>query len=112
MVRPDPLEGYATDAAELIPAYEALSTTEVLAPVIDLLPSRACRALDVGAGTGRDAAWLVEQGHQVTAVEPVAAHVGVGRQSVEIGEIVDGVRAQVQTLRLEDHRRRQSTSVS
>jgi SAM-dependent methyltransferase len=29
--------------------------------------------LDLGAGSGRTAAWLAGKGHQVTAVEPVAA---------------------------------------
>ncbi|BBE11144.1 hypothetical protein HH1059_20120 [Halorhodospira halochloris] len=28
--------------------------------------------LDIGAGSGRDAAWLAEQGHDVVAVEPAA----------------------------------------
>jgi SAM-dependent methyltransferase len=64
-------EGYAADAGELIPRFEALQTELVLAPVLDHLPSRSCRTLDVGAGTGRDAAWLAERGHHVLAVEPV-----------------------------------------
>ena len=69
----DVLAGYAAAAAELIPRYEALSTAAVLAPVADRLPTRPGHVLDVGAGTGRDAAWLAERGHRVTAVEPVAA---------------------------------------
>src|SRR5690348_12800494 len=36
------------------------------------LPDRSCRVLDVGAGTGLDATWLVERGHEVIAVEPSA----------------------------------------
>jgi SAM-dependent methyltransferase len=64
-------EGYAADADELVPRFEALQTEDVLAPVMDLLPSRPGKALDVGAGTGRDAAWLAERGHHVLAVEPV-----------------------------------------
>ena len=43
----------------------------MLAPVSQLLPTLPARILDVGAGTGRDAAWLAAQGHQVVAVEPV-----------------------------------------
>jgi len=66
-------EGYAADAAELVPRFEALRSVEVLAPVLDLLPVRACKALDIGAGTGRDAAWLAARGHRVLAVEPVDA---------------------------------------
>ena len=67
------LTGYAADAANLISLFEALSTEEVLAPVLDLLPSASSRILEVGAGTGRDAAWLAARGHHVTAVEPVEA---------------------------------------
>jgi protein-L-isoaspartate O-methyltransferase len=65
------LRGYAADAAELIPRFEALLTTDVLAPVMTMIPTRPCRVLEVGAGTGRDAAWLAAQGHSVVAVEPV-----------------------------------------
>ena len=69
--QPDVLRGYAADAAELIPRFEALRTPEVLAPVEALLPVQPCRVLDIGAGTGRDAAWLAGRGHNVVAVEPV-----------------------------------------
>jgi SAM-dependent methyltransferase len=65
------LEGYAEASAELIPRFEAISTGELYAPVSELLPPAAARILDIGAGTGRDAAWLAERGHQVLAVEPV-----------------------------------------
>jgi SAM-dependent methyltransferase len=71
MCKPDVLQGYAADAAELIPRFEELRTLDVLAPVAALLPARPSRVLDVGAGTGRDAAWLADQGHHVVAVEPV-----------------------------------------
>jgi SAM-dependent methyltransferase len=65
------LAGYAGDAEDLIPRFEALRTEDVLAPVMELLPTRAGRILDVGAGTGRDSAWFAGQGHDVVAVEPV-----------------------------------------
>jgi SAM-dependent methyltransferase len=71
MSQPDVLRGYAVDAATLISKFEALRTSEVLAPVAALLPSRPCRVLEIGAGTGRDAAWLAARGHSVVAVEPV-----------------------------------------
>ncbi len=73
MDRAEIFAGYAADAAELVPRFEALDSGEVLAPVLDLLPSMPCTALDAGAGTGRDAAWLARRGHRVTAAEPVAA---------------------------------------
>jgi SAM-dependent methyltransferase len=65
------LAGYASDAEILIPQFESIRTGDVLAPVIELLPTRASKILDVGAGTGRDAAWFAGQGHDVLAVEPV-----------------------------------------
>jgi SAM-dependent methyltransferase len=71
MIQPDVLRGYAEDSGDLIPAFEALRTTDVLAPVEAMLPSRPSRVLEVGAGTGRDASWLAERGHTVVAVEPV-----------------------------------------
>lgn len=52
--------------------YEAVSAAELHGPVADLLPAAPARALDVGAGSGRDAAWLAGLGHQVLAVEPSA----------------------------------------
>jgi protein-L-isoaspartate O-methyltransferase len=70
---PEVLEGYAVDAAELVAVYEAFRTPDVLEPMQELLPARPSRILDVGAGTGRDAAFLVGEGHSVVAVEPVHA---------------------------------------
>jgi SAM-dependent methyltransferase len=67
------LKGYAADAPHLVEAYEALDSAAVLAPVLDLLPPAPSRILDIGAGTGRDGAWLARQGHATVAAEPVAA---------------------------------------
>ena len=67
------IAGYAAAAPELIARYDALPVETIFAPVADLLPASPCRIADIGAGTGRDAAWLAGLGHRVTAVEPVAA---------------------------------------
>lgn len=67
----DVFSGYALEAEDLILRFEALSSEDVLRPVLDLLPQQPANILDVGAGTGRDAAWLAEGGHEVVAVEPV-----------------------------------------
>ncbi|WP_406648571.1 class I SAM-dependent methyltransferase [Aliisedimentitalea scapharcae] len=67
------LSGYAKDAATLIPTYDSLSSRQLHEPVETWLPDRPATVLDLGAGTGRDAAWLCQQGHQVWAVEPVSA---------------------------------------
>jgi CheY-like chemotaxis protein/SAM-dependent methyltransferase len=69
----DAIHGYVAEAAELVPHFEALSAEEVLAPVLDLLPQAPSRILEIGAGTGRDAAWLAARGHEVLAAEPVEA---------------------------------------
>lgn len=67
------LAGYSAAAPDLIARYDAIPIREMFAPVEDLLPSAPSRIADIGAGTGRDAAWLASRGHAVTAVEPVAA---------------------------------------
>lgn len=66
------VQGYANDADRLIPQYESLSSAQILAPVAHLIPSKPSRILDIGAGTGRDAAWYADRGHEVWAVEPVS----------------------------------------
>ena len=70
----DVLEGYAAAATpDFIAAYDGLSPEAIYAPVIDLFPSNPAKIVDIGAGTGRDAAWFAHQGHQVLAVEPAQA---------------------------------------
>jgi SAM-dependent methyltransferase len=66
-------EGYALEADALFARYESLAAQEVHRAVLHLLPSAPARVLDIGAGTGRDAAWFAAQGHQVVAVEPTDA---------------------------------------
>jgi SAM-dependent methyltransferase len=66
-------EGYAEAAAELIQRYEHLDFAEVHGPVLHLIPRVPCSAVDIGAGTGRDAAHLAAMGHRVVAVEPTDA---------------------------------------
>lgn len=68
----DVLYGYAAASAELVTRFEAISSADLFAPVFDLLPISPARIADIGAGTGRDAAWFATQGHRVLAVEPVA----------------------------------------
>lgn len=67
----DVLQGYAAASAELITRFKQVSSAQLYAPVADLLPSSPSRIVDIGAGTGRDAAWLADKGHDVVAVEPV-----------------------------------------
>jgi SAM-dependent methyltransferase len=63
-------EGYAREADALVDRWEKVSFTELHQPVLHLLPSAPSDVLDVGAGTGRDAACLAAMGHSVVAAEP------------------------------------------
>lgn len=65
-------EGYASEAEALLKPYESIGFAEVHAAILHLIPSAPCDALDIGAGTGRDAAALAAMGHRVLAVEPTA----------------------------------------
>ena len=68
------LEGYqAAATAERIASWEAIDDEALLRPVACFLPPPPARLAEVGAGTGRTAAWLAAKGHEVTAIEPVAA---------------------------------------
>ncbi len=64
--------GYAEKAADCIKRYEARSSEDIHADWIAFFPAAPGKILDVGAGTGRDAAWLAGLGHKVVAVEPTA----------------------------------------
>lgn len=65
-------QGYGEHAAALIPQYELISFTAHHQAELHLLPTAPSRVLDIGAGTGVDAAWFAAQGHSVVAVEPTA----------------------------------------
>src|SRR5215470_17389027 len=63
-------EHYAEEAPELLRRYESVSFADHHRSVMHLLPTVPGRVLDIGAGTGRDAAGFVGMGHSVVAVEP------------------------------------------
>lgn len=66
-------EGYAEEADRLVQQYESLSFAEVHGSIFHLIPPAPGRILDIGAGTGRDAAAFAAMGHEVVAAEPTAA---------------------------------------
>ena len=70
---PESVAWYDRNANNVAVAYEALDPTSVHAWIDGLLPPAPALILDLGAGTGRDAAWLTRLGHDVVAVEPSAA---------------------------------------
>jgi SAM-dependent methyltransferase len=63
-------EGYGETADVLAEQYESLAFADVHRDILHLIPTVPSRVLDVGAGTGRDAAALAALGHAVVAVEP------------------------------------------
>jgi protein-L-isoaspartate O-methyltransferase len=63
-------ENYAEEASELPKRHESISFADAHARVLHLIPCVSCRVLDIGAGTGCDAAGFVTLGHSVVAVEP------------------------------------------
>ncbi|MDF2366790.1 bifunctional 2-polyprenyl-6-hydroxyphenol methylase/3-demethylubiquinol 3-O-methyltransferase UbiG [Sneathiella sp.] len=71
---------YTETAERLIPRFEALAFDDVHAVMLDLMPVEPVCLLDIGAGTGRDAAHFAVQGHQVTAVEPTDALRNAGQK--------------------------------
>jgi SAM-dependent methyltransferase len=63
-------EGYADEAEALFRRYEGIPAADAHRAVLHLIPAAPSRVLDIGSGTGRDAAWFAAMGHRVVAVEP------------------------------------------
>ena len=70
MASPETIAWYNANAPTLVKTYQELEAERVHGWLIDLLPASGAIALDVGAGSGRDAAWLSSRGFDVIAVEP------------------------------------------
>ncbi|MEM7739778.1 MAG: class I SAM-dependent methyltransferase [Pseudomonadota bacterium] len=64
------VNGYHQAAEKIAERYDAIDPTHHANPAFGCLPTDPSHVLDVGAGTGRVAAWLCAQGHRVTAIEP------------------------------------------
>ena len=65
---------YDRHARDLADSYEGISASSAHPGLEQLLkerfPAGELDVLDIGAGTGRDSAWLASLGHRVLAVEP------------------------------------------
>ncbi|SIT12832.1 class I SAM-dependent methyltransferase [Paracoccus saliphilus] len=64
--------GYGHNAKKLAEQYESITFFDIHRDVLHLFPQSPFRVLDVGAGSGRDAAALAADGNTVVAVEPTA----------------------------------------
>ncbi len=67
---PSPGSSYDSQAKILSERYESLDFSTVNGWLLPFLPPSCGSALDVGAGSGRDAQGLVDRGFNVVAVEP------------------------------------------
>lgn len=65
-------QGYAEADAAYLARDAALVFDEVHESILHLLPQAPSDILDIGAGSGRDAAHLARFGHRVVAAEPTA----------------------------------------
>ena len=61
---------YDINADKLTEQYERISADQLYSWLEDYLPKKPGLALDIGSGSGRDAAWLANKGFEVIAVEP------------------------------------------
>jgi 2-polyprenyl-3-methyl-5-hydroxy-6-metoxy-1,4-benzoquinol methylase len=78
------MDFYTTNAQRLSQQYDSLSPEQVHAGWLSHLPAvqpSSNLALDLGAGSGRDAAWLASMGWDVLAVEPSSGLRDIGRES-------------------------------
>ncbi|MFF3782975.1 class I SAM-dependent methyltransferase [Streptomyces sp. NPDC001933] len=96
--------GYAGAADALAVQYEEVTFGEVHRDVLGLVPAEPARILDIGAGTGRDAAALAALGHDVVAVEPTAELRAHG-QRIHAGSAIDWVDDVLPELALRQCRR-------
>src|ERR1700761_9137060 len=63
---------YDAHAAAAVARYEGHDAVSLNSWFADLLPKPPAVVMDVGAGSGRDAAWLASFGYEVIAIEPSA----------------------------------------
>lgn len=73
---------YDDDARLFAARYDALPFEQVHRALLPHLPEAPAHVLDIGAGSGRDAAWFAWRGHEVIAVEPSAGMRGQARERV------------------------------
>jgi SAM-dependent methyltransferase len=69
----DTITPYHLGFREFSQAFEAFGFEDIHKGSMPFLPSKPGHVLDIGAGSGRDAAWFARRGWEVIAVEPADA---------------------------------------
>ena len=82
LMNPVPMaRAYEGDAGRsLAVRYESLDPEKLHADILHWLPRLPASVIDIGAGSGRDAAWFASKGYSVLAVEPSATMREEGRR--------------------------------
>jgi SAM-dependent methyltransferase len=75
------IDWYDLHAHEVAPLYESIDPADSLGWLPGMIQRRWSNVVDIGAGTGRDAAWLASLGHSVVAVEPSIRMRAIGRRA-------------------------------
>ncbi|THC39879.1 methyltransferase type 12 [Massilia sp. Mn16-1_5] len=94
---------YDQNAEKFVAQYESLTFEHVHSTLLDVLPPPGATILDVGAGSGRDAAWFAAKGYDVVAAEPSEAMRTLARQrhpSPRIHWVADSLPDLAQVRRL------------
>jgi len=78
---------YHENASHYFYQYQSVSFQQVHGDWLDLLPAQSGMALDIGAGSGRDAKALAGLGWQVLAVEPAQALRELGREHTRDSDV-------------------------
>jgi SAM-dependent methyltransferase len=73
-------QAYAEVPSAFTRVCESIDFYSLHGCIVDLNPELSSRILDVGAGTGRDAAALAEMGHNVVAVEPTTEFINTAKE--------------------------------
>ena len=80
-------EGYAETSDALAEQYESIAFADLHRDILHLIPGASSRIIDIGAGTGRDAAAFAALGHSVVAVEPTEQLRAHGQRLHRLAEI-------------------------
>ena len=90
------IASYNLNVEKRIAKYESLNFEEFHPEILPFLPPPPAVSLDIGSGSGRDAAYLASRGYAVTAVEPAEKLLAVAKEKhseVDVRWVIDKLPA-------------------